>query len=354
MNCHFTVLARAHTLATTESNLINFDFPLKFRLQETSSTGEFSMGTSQHWRLTIAGLLTTVSLLGCGGGGSDAPATATNAAAQEPGAPALVNNVAIDGRNWINYRRSQIGVPVLAQNTVIDRAAQSHSDYQKLNDTISHDQIEGKPGFTGQTLLERLNAASYDLGPSYAIGEVISATTTGTGFFMAEELITAIYHRFVMFEPRFKEIGTGSASAGPGAYTYFTADFAAANGFGTGLGSGAIVSWPFNGQTMVATNFFSNNESPDPVANVNEVGYPVSVHADIDVALTVQSFTIRPRGGADLAVKLLAKGSDPHTPDSAAAIIPLSALKAGTVYDVAFTGTANGAPISKSWSFTTK
>ncbi len=171
---------------------------------------------------------------------------------------------------------------------------------------------------------------------------------------MAEDLITAIYHRFVIFEPKFKEIGTGSTVTSAG-YTYFTSNFTANNGYGPGLGAGKLVNWPFHGQTKVLTNFFSDDEAPDPVPNVNEVGYPISVHADINVVLRVATFAVRERGGANvLAVRLLSGANDADTPQSAAAIIPLSVLKAATTYDVSFSGTLDGAAVSRDWSFTTK
>jgi uncharacterized protein YkwD len=301
-----------------------------------------------------------VLLVACGGGnGGASPATNSSTPpsavlAQEVGAPAFSNNTAQDGLNWINYRRAQLGVPQLAANAQIDTAAQGHSNYLKVNNTVTHEQITGNPGFTGVTLLNRLNAAGYVLGNSgYAYGEVISATSNTSGFYMAEELVTAIYHRFVMFEPKFKDIGAGAASNSNG-YTYFTADFAASNGYGPGIGRGNLATWPFNGQQAVITNFFSDNESPDAVPNQNEVGYPVSIHADINLTLAVQSFTITPRGGASLSTRLLSHAGDTETPISAAAIVPLAPLSAATTYDVAFTGTLDGLAVSKAWSFTTK
>lgn len=322
--------------------------------------------TSNRWRTTLAGIAIASSLAACGGGGGTSAPTAatpapivippapTPAPVTEAGAPASVGNVAIDGRNWINFRRSQVGIPMMTQNTVVDRAAQAHSDYQKLNDTITHEEVAGKPGFTGVDLLARLNAAGYAFARnSYAYGEVISATTSNSGAYMADELITAIYHRFVIFEPMFKEIGTGSATVTNG-YTYFTSDFTANDGYGPGIGRGMVVTWPYSGQTGVTPNFFSDYEAPDPIPNANEVGYPVSVHADITALLKVQSFTIHARGGADLAVKLLEHGSDAETPASAAAIVPLTRLNGATTYDVAFSGTSDGLPVSKTWSFTTK
>ena len=102
-------------------------------------------------------------------------------------------------------------------------------------------------------------------------------------------------------------------------------------------------------------NFFSNNEVPDPVAELNEVGYPISVHADIEATLSVTSFTVRERGAAaDLSVKLLASPADTYAPKSAASIVPLAVLRSATIYDVSFTGSSGGRAVSKTWSFTTR
>ncbi|GAB3437969.1 CAP domain-containing protein [Massilia solisilvae] len=307
-------------------------------------------------RLIVAVCATASALVACGGGGSDSPATASAAPMPvEQGAPALTNDIATDGRNWINYRRMQVGMPTLTRNAIIDVAALGHSEYQRTNNTVTHGQTPGKQGFTGATLLDRLTAAGYTFAnANHAYGEVISATSSTNGAYLAEELITAIYHRFVIFEPVFKEIGTGAATTAAG-YSYFTADFTANNGYGPGVPAGSVVVWPFSGQTQVTPNFFSDYESPDPVPNVNEVGYPISVHANINAVLTVQSFTVRPKGAsADLNVRLLTRDVDPETPRSAAAIVPLARLASGTSYDVSFTGTVDGTPVSRTWTFTTK
>jgi uncharacterized protein YkwD len=298
-------------------------------------------------------------LAACGGGGGGSSAATSNTASSSPlpteaGAPALTNDIATDGRNWINYRRGQVGMTALAHSNIIDIAALGHSEYQRTNNTVTHEQTVGKPGFTGVSEFNRLTAAGYVFAnTNHAYGEVISATSNQTGAYMAEELITAIYHRFVIFEPVFKEIGTGAASTSAG-YAYFTADFTANNGYGAGLAAGTVAVWPFSGQTQVPVNFFSDYEEPDPVPNANEVGYPVSVHANITSTVTVQSFSVRPRGGADLAVRQLSHDLDSHTPTSAAAIIPVSRLAAATTYDVSFSGTVDGTPVSRSWSFTTR
>jgi uncharacterized protein YkwD len=320
-----------------------------------------------RWQQIAAAVAASLALAACGGGGGDSspaapvpggtavtPVPTSPAPSPSPSdanAPAPSGNIALDGRNWINYRRTQIGMPTVAENAQINNAALGHSDYLRINNLMSHDQEPGRQGFTGATVGARLNAAGYTLPASgFAYGEVISGTTNGSGFFMAEELITAIYHRFVIFEPMFREIGTGAATSA-GGYNYFTADFATRNGYGPGIARGTLVTWPFNGQTQVVPNFFSDTEEPDPIDSRNEVGYPVSVHANLDATLGVQSFGIRPRGGANLEVQRVDPLSDYKT---AASIVPLAPLRAATTYDVSFSGTLDGVPVTRTWSFTTR
>jgi uncharacterized protein YkwD len=319
----------------------------------------------------VAAFITALALAACGGGSDGSSAsgstastgstgststgsTSTGFSGQDASAPVLTNNVATDGYNWINYRRAQAGVGVLARNNMLDRSAQAHSDYQRINNTVTHDEDPAKPGFTGATVEARVQAAGYTLLRPYVSGEIIAASANASGFYMAEELVTAIYHRFVMFEPLFRDMGTGSAT-GASNYIYFTTNLGATGSYSAGLPSHTIVTWPMSGQTGVQTTFASNLEEPDPVPDLNEVGYPISVHANLTETVLVQSFTVRPRGGSDLRTRLLVKGQDANTTmASVAAIVPLSPLAAQTTYDVSFVGTVGGTPVSKSWSFTTK
>ncbi|RZA33408.1 MAG: CAP domain-containing protein [Lysobacteraceae bacterium] len=317
-----------------------------------------------RWRSLIALLTAASTLAACGGGGSDSagasatpPVGVTPPPGTSPGTPdagpVATNNIAVDGRNWINYRRAQAGVPVVTENAQINIAALGHSEYLRTNNLMSHDQKPGNPGFTGATIKDRLNAAGYTIPDrGFAYGEVISGATNGSGFYMAEELITAIYHRFVMFEPKFREIGTGAATSAS-RYNYFTADFATRGGFGPGIAANAVVIWPFNGQTGVTPNFFSDSEEPDPVPNINNVGYPISVHANIDSTVAMQTFTVRPRGGANLQVQVV-NSSATAAERTAIAIVPLAPLAAATTYEVSFSGTVNGSPVTRDWSFTTR
>jgi hypothetical protein len=122
------------------------------------------------------------------------------------------------------------------------------------------------------------------------------------------------------------------------------------------LGMGHYVVYPFSGQTDIPINFFSDFESPDPVPSKNEVGYPISIHADIVSSISVTSFTVQPHGGTNLSTQLLTQSTDANneTGASEAAIIPLNPLLHNTVYDVQFVGTVDSVPVTKTWSFTTQ
>ncbi|MDB5758886.1 MAG: hypothetical protein JWM30_2175 [Burkholderia sp.] len=316
----------------------------------------------------LASLLAALLVAGCGGGGGgssdggtssaqsgNGASDTTTAPVVETGAPQATGNMATDGFNWFNFRRQQMGLAAVTRNTQIDTAALNHSNYQAQNNTITHDETSSRRGFTGASVLDRLRAAQYSVPASnYAYGEVISSTPDTSGVNAAEDLIAAIYHRFVIFEPKFLEAGASSATAGSG-YTYFTTDFATRTLNRGGLGTGKLVVYPFSNQQNLPVVFYSDQEQPDPVPDRNEVGYPVSVHVDITSTLTVQSFTINPRGGAVLATRLLKKETDTEIGEpSVAAIIPLSVLQPQTTYDVRFAGSVDNVPVNLAWSFTTR
>lgn len=314
----------------------------------------------------LAAAVFAALLAGCGGGGGGDNTTTTGAVVSNtPGqtgpttpstAPVETGNTATDAFNWFNYRRGMLGLSVLTRNSTIDVAALGHSRYLQLNNTVSHGQEVGRSGFTGATTEARLTAAGYVITRPYAFGEVISAANSTSGAYHAEQLIAAIYHRFVIFEPRFREIGTGAVTAN-GNFTYFTADLATSGTLGAGLGAGRIAVYPVAGQTAVPTNFFSDQEEPDPVPNQDEVGYPISVHADLGRDggdLNVQSFTVAPRGGAALTTRLLSHASDAATGSTVAAIVPLTVLRGNTTYDVSFRGAVHGVAVTQDWSFTTR
>jgi hypothetical protein len=323
-------------------------------------------------RRSLVSLLMAAVFAGCGGGGGgDGGSAAGGAQLQsgdlggatpapgsllgEAGAPEPTGVMATDGYNWINFRRRQIGLAAVSRNALVDHAAQAHSNYQALINTITHDEVQTQRGFTGVSVYERLAATQYAFPVSnFAYGEIIVATGDSNGFNAAEDLITSIYHRFVLFEPKFLDAGAGAAT-GPTRRAYFTIDFATRTLRQGGLGNGQLVTYPVANQQNLPTVFFSDQEQPDPVPDRNEVGYPVSVHADITSSIQVQTFTISPRGGTPLASSLLTHDNDVQIGyPSVAAIIPLTQLQSQGYYDVQFIGSVDSVPVKLSWSFKTR
>jgi len=330
-------------------------------------------------------LLAALVSASCGGGGgsdnnSSPESNLRPNTSQEAGAPAATGITAADGFAWINFRRTATGLTPFAFSTEIARAAQNHSDYQRINgpfpsssssgSPITHSEIAGEAGFTGvDACPNRITYAGFSLGEQYACGEVISALTDSSGFTAAEELIAAIYHRFLIFQPSFKEAGSGSAPSYNGRYTIFTQNFAVRGSF-TGLGNGAVVNYPYNSQKLVPTRFAHSTERPDPLpeslypqyAN-KAVGYPISVHADLNQRIDVNTFTVRKRGDSSaLSGRVLSGAADANTPFFSAAIVPFLELESNSTYEVQFSGTVcntdncanSSVPVSRNWSFTTR
>ncbi len=302
-------------------------------------------------------IITIITIFaGCsdGDGGTSTGTSATQLTSQESGGPVSSDDVASDGLAWINYRRTQAGLQPVARDARLDRAAAAHGAYQQLNNLITHDENPSRPGFTGATATERVRAAGYPLDTqAEADGEVIAATAEPDGFAAAEGLLGAIYHRYLMLEPSFDLAGAGDAHRG-GGYYWLNVNFVASRG-SSGSAGGRVVVWPMADQRSVRTQVSSDQETPDPVAGRDTVGYPVSVHAPLGTRLMVSRFSIREQGGqAALKVAQLDGSSDRDTPPSAAAIIPLARLRSGVLHEVDFAGTLDGAAVERRWSFTTR
>lgn len=305
----------------------------------------------QFKRLVVSAVM---GLSACGGDAS-APALpdAAQLSAQQHAAPRFTGDIALDGLNWFNFRRQQAGLSPLSREPRLDAAATAHARYQQQNNLITHDQDDRLSGFTGEQAPDRLLAAGYPLQrQALAEGEVVGASTQADGFALADGLLTAIYHRYVILEPVFDQAGAGTASR-PGGYTWLTVNFVASQDRPDQTDVRLTV-WPSDGQTGVRTYFLSDQEIPDPVPAQDRVGYPVSVHAPMFSRLRLDRFTISEQEGEPLPVRLLDPAQDIDTPRSAAAIVPLQPLRPGRVYRARFDGRVNDQPIALQWSFTTQ
>ncbi len=115
--------------------------------------------------------------------------------------------------------------------------------------------------------------------------------------------------------------------------------------------------YPYPNQQQLPTSFDHGTEEPDPLPEVQysgvNVGYPISVHANITSTVGVSTFTVSQNGTA-LPARLLTQATDPNSDYSTAAIIPYAPLTPATTYDVRFIGQVDGLPVDRAWSFTTR
>ena len=269
-------------------------------------------------------------------------------------------------RARVDLRRSQIGLPALARNAQLETAARGHANYLMVNNLSGHYQnlSQYPTGFTGGTPSDRISAAGYVAVPSangstsLATGEVV-ARGPFHGEDAVDSLIQAIYHRMVIFGSSFDEQGAGISQGSQGVTVI---NFGSRKFPQPAAPAGWVGIYPYDGQTGIVVDFYSQEESPSPIPtslNLNRVGYPVSLHIDDARTLSVGSFTLAPVGGNPVPTRLLSSTladatlRDPEMRASAAAIVPLGVLAYGTTYEANFSGSADGVPLTKTWRFTT-
>lgn len=312
-------------------------------------------------RLLAAAALATLGS-GCGGGGGSAD---TGSAGTTPvvtsSSPGSTSTALVTQTNEI---RRNLGLPAFVPDTRLDAAATGHSQYfitkwylgsgrtdpavgqVNANGTINaHVEEVGVAGFKGVLVSDRAKAAGY---PGNA-GEVLSTSSAADAGQCVNRLIDTVFHRS-FFTSSFVDMGVGLATTSDGLMAVCTLD----NG---SIGAPATIpeSWtglyPYPGQTGVPT--IMAVETPDPVPEAPNKGYPISLQIAPGRNLSVGTFTLAASGTA-VPVKLVTKASFPsYLSQSQAFIVPLGSLSGNTQYTVSFVGTSNSDVLTKTWVFTT-
>jgi uncharacterized protein YkwD len=308
----------------------------------------------------------------------------------------------------INAMRIRAGVGALAQNTLIDTAAQLHSEYQGVNFLSGHEETPGARGFHGVRSSDRISAAGY--ADASDTTEVIApiylrAPPRATAAQAVDGLIGAPFHRSAILRPQYADVGVGLA--GDTYEDYLTINFAHTPSNIQGAPDNDIVQdhlilWPVNGMTDMPTAMLCEDPNPIPENGVGRyctdtkpAGYSASVQVNNSAGRsisTIAQFEMREKGNGSLVdTKLLASSqhaADPalailmglpeyRVPDSHyrngsfVAILPKAPLKRNTEYEVTFAGivvegrvyslsdpaSVSGAyyypQVRKIWSFTT-
>lgn len=307
-------------------------------------------------------LAATLVVAGCGGGsggGSSAPTTTpvvetpvvvtpvvTPAAIVTSAPPSTYTGRLLDAYQTINQNRLACGFGALAQNGKLDTSANAHAAYLTANGLGStHDEIVGRPGFTGATVAARVAAAGYSGQSGEAVD--VSSGATASGLSLVSGFLTAPYHAIGMLHG-WRDVGL-SLTSGTIVINYGLAD-------GVPLqSSSAIRTWPCDG--MAGVPFGGAGETPTPFPNRPRDfnwGTPIIVVASGSLRITSATLT-GPSGSVPMAA-IYADGqaSDPNgfCKGSVACVIP-ELLNQNTKYDVSITGTVNGGAFERRFSFST-
>jgi uncharacterized protein YkwD len=328
-------------------------------------------------RVASAALLGSLGAISaCGGGGAGGtPAPTPPPPAPAPSGPlaAVVSVPAPVGYdadrlaafNRLNEIRLSAGLGMLAQQPLMDEAAQAHADWEIANNVYGHVEQAGTPGFTGAHWYDRDQTLGYS--PT-AGGEV--ATSGYDAVDAVDILANVAYHRAILLAIEPVDVGIGrSSQVRSNVSEPLVLDIAvpgndAVRGQGQLAQSsvGGIVVWPIDGAQAVGTHM--GGESPNPVAgsDVFALGMPVSLTVGSSKAISVTSFSLTNTTSGDIVpTYLLTNANDPNelVPTSYVAAIPLAALDSNTSFAVDFEGslldpeTNTSTSLSRTWTFTT-
>jgi uncharacterized protein YkwD len=296
------------------------------------------------------------------------------------GAPGSVASNESNFLAALNNMRATLGIGQLTQNANLAQAAAAHANYLNLNASAlssimgqvdpstnllyAHSEDAGNPGFLAATPQARDNALGYT-GTVYdeilTFGGNLSVNASGTDAF--NSLMNTVYHRQSLLRDNLCDVGLGTAG------TDFVADMGCKVA-ASSIASGSPVVFPAAGQVGPYPYWEVGLEDPNPLSSLNlsagtQIAGPVSVTAKAGDTLVTTNFTFTQNGTPVNALVLIAPSSqtaqtmsaaqtDSNVTSNNAFLIPLAPLTLGGVsYTATFTGTDNGAPVSKTWSFTT-
>ena len=286
--------------------------------------------------------------------------------------------------NLLNAYRSRCGFGKVAQNALIDQAAQNHAAYLHQDPYAGHRETPGVPGFTGVTVWDRLTAAGYSWSQGTEIlGTLVwGAGTVGNTTFSlvsATELAATAHLRALLAAPYHlaggmslnREVGIGISNQATSLNTsvkYLNVNFGTPKGEQMQqLGRTTIATFPCQGVSGVEPVFAG--EEPDPFPDVNRdltpYGQPVYVMTSVGSTVTVnlQTSSIVARGGAPVNTRLLTRTTDPHgiVETNEVFLVPTERLADNRTYDVILNGTLSAlvsgnnptGAWSRAFSFTT-
>lgn len=270
----------------------------------------------------------------------------------------------------LNEARAKGNFGLLAQDARLDDAAARHAAYmaRNLGGAISHRQQAERPGFSGETPIERIHAAGYETSVSF---EAISSGSTARGCL---ELLNTVYH--------LGALTIGATDVGiaiePGAGCVIEPQRPGRHAALQARPAGTVGVYPYPGQAGVPAAFMPATETPNPAPDLGNavVGPPILVDLNSAAAaglapsdIVLARFTLAEGAdGTPVAARILASGNvvaaaragldlrlDRRLVSAGHVfLLPLHPLKASTAYTVEWRGSVGGLEVSRRWGFTTR
>lgn len=352
---------------------------------------------------TLLAAVTVAALTACGGGGGGetaspgsptSPAPSTPSTPTSPSTPANVvanegtlqtvagpsayapDSFEADIYATLNSVRHMAGAGYMSQSAQLDVAATAHAKYLETNQTGGHEQDPSKPDFYEVSHYSRIAKAGFDAG--YATEVIGGLSRNAKGSNCVFGLMNTVYHAAGLLSPT-TNVGAGIGADGAGVPRCVVKLAAKSTERNVQVApAGSLVAYPYDGQKDVYETFFVGYELPRPPATLfpnMTAGTPVIVsmrNADFlnfeaagTLSTVVTKFEIKDAQGNLVPAAILANpgitgsgvklNADSLLSAGFAVLVPFSPLSPGVTYTVTFTATlkTGGAPLTKTWSFTT-
>ncbi|NGO98048.1 serine protease [Burkholderia cenocepacia] len=256
----------------------------------------------------------------------------------------------------LNQQRQACGFPALTENTTLDQAAKAHVQYLATNNAMADEEVSGNPGFTGVTYADRAAHFGYPSGSvlvtGVSAGYYTNATLTDTqyGEQLVYQWLSGVYHIAVAAWP-ITTVGVGMNKATFNGFPQIQGSLTIANL--QQITTSGPLTFPCQGTTGVA--YKAAGESPTPPNTSGAWGTPVAVAGNPTDTIQMQSGTMTDTSGNVITLKVLDSATDPNKllPKFEGVAYPATPLSPNTSYSVVLTGTYNGTPFTRTFTFTT-
>jgi hypothetical protein len=294
----------------------------------------------------------------------------------EPPAPTYApGSYELSAFNLLNAERSRCGFGKLKQSAQLDQAAHNHAQWVVLNNwTVSHTEQPGTPGFTGVNPADRAAAVGYDgyVGELVGTASKDQSPTGDIGEAWVRFMLSTPLHGIIFFSNSYgSDLGIGFSDASPDPLwassragdllpgTLKSDVSADAQRAASAYAPGEVKTYPCDGTVGITTKIA--NETPNPVPGrdltTNPTGGAIMVLSAPGTTLKLGSSTLMHiASGTSVPMRTGVTdgvGSVMNLGSNTGYYLPDVPLTPNARYQFTFSGTVDGKPFTKTFSFET-